>query len=125
VECDPCDQGGYCEAGAANTVPCPAGKYNNLTGVVDETGCKDCPAGTSCPAGTKSPDPCPPGSHTDESLPTLAEKRVCKKCEAGKYQDKPGATTCKECETGGYCLEGAASVLPCDGGEAEPDEPQP
>ena len=118
VECKPCTPGGYCgpKPGAAAATPCPAGYFNEDEGTANVSDCKKCSPGHSCPPGTDVPVKCAPGSRTDESKPTLAERRVCLKCKKGKFQDQPEATYCKGCESGGYCVEGAATVSPCPGG---------
>ena len=112
VVCKPCSRGGYCVAGAASPSPCPAGTYGgaeHATGVADCTACK---SGMSCPVGSTEETPCSAGSYTNESAPTLAERRRCIKCAAGTYQSGQQSTGCKVCEKGGYCTVGAAMVRP-------------
>jgi hypothetical protein len=100
-------------AGAASPSPCPAGTYGGAEHATGVAKCIACKGGMACPAGSTEETPCSAGSHTNESARTLAERRRCIKCAAGKYQSGQQATGCEVCETGGYCTVGAAMVRPC------------
>ena len=114
VECKPCKAGGFCVAGAAAIALCPAGTHyggsEHATAVSD---CVTCKPGMACPVGSTDETPCSAGFYTNESAPTLAERRRCIKCAAGRYQSNQQSTGCEVCERGGYCTLGAAAVRPC------------
>lgn len=41
----PCPAGGYCPQGSSFSLPCPAGRYQNVSGASDITLCQKCPPG--------------------------------------------------------------------------------
>ena len=51
-----CPTGGYCPEGSATPEPCPAGKYNTVSGRTQPTDCIDCPVGQYC-SGSSNPAP--------------------------------------------------------------------
>ena len=49
----------------------------------------------ACLVGSTEETPCAAGSYTDETAPTLAARRRCLKCAAGKYQSAQQSTACE------------------------------
>jgi hypothetical protein len=127
----PCPVGHYCEAGTAEPIDCPPGKYNALTKKTLPTDCLtctqgtyctdsgrnldgvDCSAGFYCVAGSTQPKPaagkctagnmCPLGSYQETP------------CAAGTYQDQAEQGSCIICPSGYFCLIGASTytATPC------------
>lgn len=64
--CLRCPAGFYCDAFSADgtTTPCPAGKYNLLTGQNSASDCDDCPVGRYSLAGAAACTVCPAGKTT-------------------------------------------------------------
>lgn len=109
-----CPEGFYCLDGThlKNLYPCPAGTYNDITGIQAYTSCKLCPNGFLCDIGTTSdlgdnpPIKCMPGYNCPLAGPGGAALLITK-CSAGSYsQDDSGV--CLPCPSGSYCLEGAS-----------------
>ena len=48
-----------------NEFPCPAGTYNNKTGLERVEDCVPCTTGHYCPQGTSVPKQCPRGTFND------------------------------------------------------------
>ena len=134
-ECQPCEQGGYCEAGASAPALCPAGfygffgykddgTYTQLEPLANITECTRCEPGTQCPVGSTEQTPCAAGAYANESALTIADRHTCLKCPAGMFQNDVKSTQCKVCPVGGYCTEGAAAVRPCSEGSYNDREGQ-
>ena len=133
-----CPLGHFCPAHTDSPKACPAGTYNNQTGLTSEDQCRQCPEGYYCeqnglpwPSGqceagfycsggsnTSRPDtvtstggPCPAGSYCPEgsSLP--------RPCEAGTYTSISIQVNCTDCPPGYYCLPGATNITDCPTGK--------
>lgn len=77
-----CPPGSYCRAGVS--VPCPVGRYGNMSGLQTEQCGFECEDGDYCPSGSVLPTVCPKGYYCpDGKAPVI--------CPAGTY----GATTGK------------------------------
>ena len=160
----PCDPGHYCRSGAATNTPtasskgdagvcpmghwcgpqtgepndCPAGTFNNGTGLTAVDECQSCLPGYYCdvpglsfPTGlcepgfycmggsnssnptteTSTGGPCPPGTYCEEgsSLAVL--------CDAGTYNPISMQANCTDCPSGYYCEAGATNITDCPMGE--------
>lgn len=77
-----CPRGSYCKGGVV--LPCPAGRYGNITGLQTADCSAMCGSGTYCPEGTVQPLPCPAGYFCPNGLVPVI-------CPAGTF----GATTGK------------------------------
>ena len=55
----PCKAGYYCSRNSSKELPCEEGRYSNITGLFDKSGCKMCPFDAYCPLGSPLPIPCP------------------------------------------------------------------
>ncbi|XP_041098352.1 SCO-spondin [Polyodon spathula] len=102
---DPCPKGHYCPPGTklGTEPPCPAGTFNNRTGLSDVSECVSCPAGEYCSsAGLSQPTgPCITGFL----------------CFLGAFSPHPlGDSTGRICTPGFYCPQGTTRMLPCPAG---------
>ncbi len=132
IGCQPCPPGSYCPDGLA-AVPCPAGRFSNVTGSVS---CIPCAAGsfnattgatvcTKCPAGEFSAatgstvcEDCPAGAFSATTGAT-----ACTLCAAGYYNSTPGATACQACDAGYFSdVEGATACQACAAGYFSADQ---
>ncbi|RUS80922.1 hypothetical protein EGW08_011303, partial [Elysia chlorotica] len=102
---DDCQSGYYCPEG--ELIPCPAGTYNNKTGMSLVTHCTDCSTGQFCEGvGNSFPnDDCDAGYF----------------CEGGSDSRAPASnhpvyTQNGECIVGHYCPEGTTIMIPCPAG---------
>ena len=126
----PCPEGHYCPEGTNRSTqyPCPAGTYNNVTGLSAVSGCAACSPGAYCEtaglvkptglcdpsyyclAGATNPAPvdgmtgdiCPPGfyCHVGTGAPLA--------CPAGTFSPQTGVadvTGCQPCTSGSYCSD--------------------
>jgi hypothetical protein len=99
---------------------CPAGKFSSTGG--SGTFCSDCPFGQSSSKGSTSCGICGNGWFLDgkeclSSCPVGKQSAkfdngssVCVGCEAGSWNNIPGATVCKRCPIAAVCPEG--SIVP-------------
>lgn len=81
-ECTMCERGNYCNGGGTapdgvcpeghycpdattydTEFPCPAGTYNNKTGLINADQCTECPTGAFCPTGSETFYSCPAGTY--------------------------------------------------------------
>ncbi|GKT33096.1 uncharacterized protein LOC105348209 isoform X2, partial [Aduncisulcus paluster] len=82
-------------------VPCPAGKYRDTRGGIDENDCIECPEGYMCPLDSTT--------NTPSTFPRV--------CPVGYYQDSTGQDTCVSCPEGAVCEhEGTYSPVYCEAG---------
>jgi hypothetical protein len=108
--CTDCQPGYVCREGAPAALPCPGGTYAEaMLTSVDQ--CIACGPGTFCSVGSIEETPCARGTFNVNYSQT-----VCTKCPSGTFQKHEGQTECRECEPGYYCIEGAATPIPCEGG---------
>ena len=138
---DICPLGHFCLEGSQQGQPCPAGTFNNITGLQQASQCRPCSPGKYCssngltaPTGDCSPgyycslrspeasplnttygSVCPVGHFCEEGSPTPEA------CPPGSYLPTEGATridNCLPCSAGFYCEEaGLANVSgPCSAG---------
>lgn len=131
--CRTCPTGYYCPAASSFPIPCPAGKYNDLTGKSLLSDCKNsdanivqpwlgysrsstpiqCPYGSVCPVGTASPyqTVCPDGTYASSA--PLSTTGSCTACPAG-YACSGGASVygkpMEPCAPGYYCPLSSSSV---------------
>ena len=100
-----CPVGYYCPEGTeyANQFACPAGTFNNITGLSEIYQCTDCSAGYYCDvAGLAEPSgACDPGY-------------VC--YQAAISPTPTDGTTGDVCPSGGFCPLGSSSLTPCPAG---------
>ncbi|CAH1797049.1 unnamed protein product [Owenia fusiformis] len=136
VPTGPCQEGFWCEGGAASRVP-------NITNDYPNNG--PCPVGHYCPEGTPTPIQCPAG--TLRNVTGGAALEDCLPCTGGSYCETSGlsqptglcqrgyycpsnhSTTTKTptelpCTPGHYCPEGSSEPLGCPGGESQPNQGQ-
>ena len=102
-----CFTGYYCREGSSWPIPCPAGKYNNVT--ARET-CLDCPAGFFCTINTTSPVECPSGYY----CPLNTKTSNANPCPAGTFNNLPSRTSlddCQPCTPGSYCAKAGILCL--------------
>ena len=126
--CTICQRGFYCPNPALEQ-PCPAGTYNNLTGLTRRTECQNCSLGfvalskgstdanacTVCQRGFYCPNPaleqpCPAGTHNNQTGQTK-----CQNCSVGSVALSTGSTKCTICQQGFYCPNPALEQ-PCPAG---------
>ena len=110
--CKTCPLGYYCPSSSATPIPatCDPGSYveGNFT---DRSDCKACPPGSACAGGQSQPSTCLPGT-----VSPAQGSLQCLKCAPGSFQGSEGQTACEQCTKGYYCIEGAATPVPCPGG---------
>lgn len=56
--------------------PCPAGTYNNRTGLERKEDCVPCITGHYCPQGTTNPKQCPRGTFNDVLSAKVPKKNL-------------------------------------------------
>jgi len=118
--CTPCPLGGYCSSAGMGSValafkPCPAGRFNAITGSSTEADCILCAVGMfSTKSGADSNETC--SACRPGSIAPYTGSPECGLCDPGFYQDNMGAIKCKPCEPGSYCPRGASAPLPCKQG---------
>ncbi|XP_035857407.1 zonadhesin-like [Sander lucioperca] len=125
-----CPPAHYCPEGSANSVPCPAGAYTNLTG---QSVCSRCPAGYYCPekTGNFTKFPCPPGFYCPDGTrhatqfpcprgyynpePMTQSLDSCLPCPPGHYCEKERLTKVSgKCKAGWFCVSAAWNSQPFD-----------
>lgn len=115
-EHDSCYPGYYCPSGSHSPTQaaCPAGSYNPVYGLKQESDCVTCPAGYYCEVASTEPTGlCDPGHYCPAGSTTAQEVQ----CPLGTYNaffggDSVGA--CGECPAGYVC--DLATVTPADCG---------
>ncbi|CAG5113760.1 Oidioi.mRNA.OKI2018_I69.chr2.g7850.t1.cds [Oikopleura dioica] len=139
VNCTTCPAGKFCEIGAIddgkgiNICPtghfcppgtggdddddpdipeCPAGTYNNQTGMSRVEDCVVCPAGSFCGSGDSDFTQCEPGSYSDQT--GILSQSECDRCPAG-YKCSGGSSV-EVCGIGFYSDYGAKDCLICEKG---------
>ncbi|KAM6987470.1 uncharacterized protein LKV04_010315 [Tautogolabrus adspersus] len=130
----PCPKGYYCSKGSVAPRQCPLGTISTDNGLASCSACPqgfycpgrsngslsrsyECPVGYYCPSGTWSKDqfPCPVGSINPHTR--MAKPQDCTPCPPGSFCAAPGkGVTSGQCDAGYYCLSGAWSPTPQDGG---------
>ncbi|KAK7882551.1 hypothetical protein WMY93_028725 [Mugilogobius chulae] len=131
----PCPKGYYCSEGSAAPQQCPLGTISAVDGLPSCSICPqgyycpvsnngstyeiyECPMGHYCPAGTwfKHLYPCPAGSINPHLQ--MAKLQDCQPCPPGSFCAFPGKSNASGlCRAGYYCLSGAWSPTPNDGGK--------
>ncbi|RUS80256.1 hypothetical protein EGW08_011985, partial [Elysia chlorotica] len=122
-----CPEGHYCPNGTrySTEFPCPAGSFNNITGLEADTDCFACLGGYYCPGGTTYPSlPCSAGYFCRTGAQTAAPSQglgadICPvgyycpemttepiACPVGTFSNSTGLrneTDCIACTQGSYC----------------------
>ncbi|XP_027136118.1 uncharacterized protein K04H4.2-like [Larimichthys crocea] len=133
----PCPKGYYCSEGSAAPLHCPLGTISTEDGLAS---CSACPQGFYCPSTRNGSllrtferyecivgHYCPPGTWSKHQYPcpagtinphTRMEKpQDCFPCPPGSFCASPGKSVASgQCGAGYYCLSGARSPTPDDGG---------
>ncbi|XP_030258688.1 zonadhesin isoform X7 [Sparus aurata] len=130
----PCPKGYYCSEGSVAPQQCPLGTISTEDGQASCSACPqgfycpgrhngslsrsyECPLGHYCPSGTwsKHQYPCPAGSINPNTR--MAKLQDCLPCPPGSFCESPGKSIATgQCGGGYYCLSGAWSPTPEDGG---------
>ncbi|XP_038155551.1 uncharacterized protein LOC119792815 [Cyprinodon tularosa] len=130
----PCPKGYYCSGGSAAPQPCPLGTISTEDGQASCSVCPqgfycpgnnnnslleslECPLGHYCPTGTwsKFKFPCPAGTFNPRTQ--MTKPQDCLPCPPGSFCATPGkAAASGLCSAGYYCISGAWSPTPEDGG---------
>ncbi|XP_036928145.1 uncharacterized protein LOC119004899 isoform X4 [Acanthopagrus latus] len=130
----PCPKGYYCSEGSVAPQQCPLGTISTEDGQASCSACPqgfycpgrhngslsrsyECPLGHYCPSGTwsKHQYPCPAGSINPNTR--MAKLQDCLPCPPGSFCASPGKSIASgQCGGGYYCLSGARSPTPEDGG---------
>lgn len=96
-----CPEGSYCPEGTPTPVNCPAGTFNNRTGLATKAECSPCAPGMYC---LKDGLTYPTG---------FCDERYF--CERGAIYAKPlDTTTGGNCTVGHYCPVGTKNPIPCE-----------
>ena len=102
-----CPAGAYSEEGICRM--CPPGRFNKLSGQLNEDSCKPCGKGTyAASEGSEVCDKCPSGTSTNGTKG--AEE--CISCSSG-YFAQVGASTCKPCAPGSFSPNPSSDCFPC------------
>ena len=116
TDCKLCPPGYYCTSGVSSPIPCPAGKYNSLSGRGSLADCRACSAGMACPlpALTAPPVMCDAGYYCPQGsvLPNATKYA----CPSGTYTDYHNLTHYRECT---QCPEGQS----CEAGTGGRQKP--
>ncbi|XP_014845642.1 PREDICTED: uncharacterized protein LOC106919650 isoform X3 [Poecilia mexicana] len=130
----PCPKGYYCSEGSAAPQRCPPGTISTEDGQASCSVCPqgfycpgksttsllgsfECPPGHYCPTGTRSKYqfPCPAGSFNPRTR--MTKPLDCLPCPPGSFCATPGKDVASGlCDAGYYCVSGARSPTPEDGG---------
>eukprot|EP00762_Andalucia_godoyi_P006917 ANDGO_08315.mRNA.1 Reticulocyte-binding protein 2 homolog a len=103
----PCQTGRYCPSGAVDGTPCPAGTFNNITGLSTSSDCFPCSTGFYCPtSGIIQPSLLCSSGHWCASGSVIPNPTT-----AGAYPSSNGL-----CPVGRYCTPGATSPTNCPAG---------
>lgn len=113
---DSCPKGSYCPVAAPSPIPCPAGRYNGLTGQDSLADCIYSPAGFYAIANSTAPNGlCSPGYYCPVSSTGPQEIP----CPNRTYLPEYGGASVSDCSTcvaGGYCPLGSANPIACPRG---------
>ena len=102
-----CPAGAYLSLGHCRM--CPPGRFNRLSGQIDEDSCKVCGEGTYAASdGSENCDKCPSGYSTDG----LKGAEKCSLCRRG-YFAPVGASTCEPCAPGSFSPNPSSDCFPC------------
>ncbi|KAL0230075.1 hypothetical protein PCE1_003639 [Barthelona sp. PCE] len=131
-----CPPGGYCPLGSAQSVSCPAGTYNNVSGARSEVDCFSCDPGYYC-SGTRNPYPtgpcyagyyCTGGASTPLQNPVGVGQYSVNgsssplDCAIGTYNDMTQQGECFPCTEGFYCPNTTMTVpVDCPDGNYCPE----
>ena len=119
---DACDAGYYCEAGSsvATQDPCPAGTYNPVVGLGQQSDCLPCPMGYYCAlASTEPTGLCDPGYFCEEGSTSARQDA----CPAGTFNSFYGAgsiNSCGACPPGYRCELACSAPQDCGAGKVCP-----
>ena len=134
-----CPVGHYCAAMTTEPEPCPAGTFNNVTGIGAVSDCQSCMEGHGCetPSLEYPTDLCNPGyycsggSNSTRPDDTTSTGGVCPagtycvagstapgQCLAGHYNPLPQQSACLDCNPGYYCEVGATTLIDCPRGRS-------
>lgn len=129
-----CPMGYYCGAQTAEPVACPAGTFNNQTGLTLEGECQSCLPGHYCetPGLAYPSGPCDEGYYcmggSNSSQPAMESSTggpcpagtycplgssLAIDCDAGTYNPIPLQPSCLACPPGYYCQAGASNTTDC------------
>eukprot|EP00817_Percolomonadidae_sp_ATCC50343_P003418 CAMPEP_0117418838 /NCGR_PEP_ID=MMETSP0758-20121206/542_1 /TAXON_ID=63605 /ORGANISM="Percolomonas cosmopolitus, Strain AE-1 (ATCC 50343)" /LENGTH=4727 /DNA_ID=CAMNT_0005199587 /DNA_START=68 /DNA_END=14251 /DNA_ORIENTATION=+ len=116
-----CTQGHFCNEGAIQPSPCPAGTFSNTPGSSNCTACpkgkwcdvgtttpQPCPANFYCPLGVNAPITCPNGTYSTAT--GLSESKECVLCPASKFCIN--GKVAGNCDAGYFCNSGSGSPTP-------------
>ena len=95
-----CPVGKYCPAGTETPVDCPAGTFNNRTGLEKDSDCTPCTPGKYCEGGGLRR---PTGDCDEKYYCTLG----------AKYAKPLLPSTGGNCTKGHYCPAGSKDPIPC------------
>ena len=118
-----CAPGHYCPVKSylSTQVPCPAGTYNNVEGLGEQSECQACLPGYYCPEGSTKMVMCPLGSYSPNngtigSGPTKDPvAMLCLVCPSG-HACPAGSAKPVACAIGEYSSEAAGECVACDPG---------
>ncbi|XP_058655214.1 SCO-spondin isoform X4 [Onychostoma macrolepis] len=128
----PCPTGYFCSRGSGAPQACPEGSISSRE---RQASCSLCPQGYYCPAngsfseGIECPvgHYCPTGTHLQNQHPCpagtinphtrMSSREDCLPCPPGFFCESPGQSDVSgPCAAGHFCLSGAVSPTPVDGG---------
>ena len=101
LSCAECDAGYYCPRTSTRRIPCPAGRFGNLTNQTSDKFCQGCQEGKygngnltgQTNATFACPYSCMPGKY-GRAPGGPSEATACAVCDYGKYTDTKGNTNC-------------------------------
>lgn len=103
----PCTRGHFCGSGATVPIPCPEGRFNNVTGLTSADECVPVPKDTYAGMGSELPTPCDdalficPGALND----TIHGGGNPQLCPVGMYKDFETGNA-MDCPKGHWCSGG-------------------
>lgn len=102
-----CAAGRFSKPGAATCTICPAGKFQEQSGL---SYCEPCGLGRSTASGLLGSS-----AKNDQTTKSVQLGTQCHACAAGQYADKTGEITCKPCAAGHYGADTGATSAMCSG----------
>lgn len=113
-----CEAGWYSEAGASKCTKCPT-DYTSKAKAISISKCYRQVSGGKSLLHLGTTDrirDCSAGTSSITRDVYYGNSSICDKCDAGKYQDKPGQTSCETCKMGYYSAAGAVTCTVCPDG---------